>query len=181
MINEANFQNFAKNNTQNTTTIKQQSNKTEEKVQSKEAFPISKSAALAIGSLALASISGIAYIHGKKTSAKLQQKAQEKIQKLTQQLTDSNDKAKKLAEELEKQKNKLLFPFGIDKLHFRQTNNADCYLLSSIFSLSRNKKGQEIIRDMVKMNDDCDFIVTFKGVGKQYLIKASEITGGKIL
>lgn len=49
----------------------------------------------------------------------------------------------------------------LNNLSLNQGNIGDCYLLSSIYALSRNPRGQNILRNMVKVADDGSYVVTF--------------------
>lgn len=65
------------------------------------------------------------------------------------------------AQTRQKMLDNLLFPNGVQNLTIRQLNVGDCYLLSSLYALSRNKKGQDIIRKMVTISDDGKILVKF--------------------
>jgi len=70
----------------------------------------------------------------------------------------------------------LLFPNGVSGIQFRQSNIGDCYLLSSIYGLSKNKKGQELLKNMVTITDDGDFLVKFHNQNP-ILVRAGELKG----
>lgn len=72
--------------------------------------------------------------------------------------------------------NNLLFPNGIENLDFMQSNIGDCYLLSSVYGLSRNKKGQELLKNMVSISDEGNFIVKFHNE-KPITILPSQLKG----
>lgn len=61
-------------------------------------------------------------------------------------------------------KNKIK-PFyqGVENLELSQGNIGDCYLLSSLYALSKNPQGQKLIEKMVKVDDEGNYIVTFYG------------------
>lgn len=71
---------------------------------------------------------------------------------------------------------KLLFPNGIENLDFMQSNIGDCYLLSSVYGLSRNAKGQELLKNMVSIADDGNFVVKFNNE-KPIIISPSQLKG----
>lgn len=71
---------------------------------------------------------------------------------------------------------KLLFPNGTGNIHFKQSNIGDCYLLSSIYGLSKNSKGQKLLKQMVTINDNGEFVVQFHNI-KPIIIPSSRIKG----
>ena len=59
-------------------------------------------------------------------------------------------------------KNKIRPFYGsIENLCLMQGNIGDCYLLSTLYALSRNYKGQELLRNMVKVDEDGNYLVKF--------------------
>lgn len=51
---------------------------------------------------------------------------------------------------------------GVDKIQLKQGDIGDCYLLAPIYALSRNKKGAEILENMVKRDKEGNFLVKFR-------------------
>lgn len=70
----------------------------------------------------------------------------------------------------------LLFPNGIKGIEFRQSNIGDCYLLSSLYALSRKPMGDAMIKKMVTMTDDGNFVVKF-GNYNPITVTAAELRG----
>ena len=54
-------------------------------------------------------------------------------------------------------------PFYCDlsELELSQANVGDCYLLSTIYGMSRSKKGRKLLEDMVQVDRQGNYIVTF--------------------
>ena len=50
---------------------------------------------------------------------------------------------------------------GANNIELSQANIGDCYLLSTIYSLSRNNLGAQILENMVQVDKDGNYIVTF--------------------
>ncbi len=57
---------------------------------------------------------------------------------------------------------KKFFPNGVDNIHLAQGRLNDCQLLSSIYILSRNPVGKQIIKNMIDVQENGDLVVTFK-------------------
>ncbi len=49
----------------------------------------------------------------------------------------------------------------LNNLSLQQANIGDCYLLSTIYGLSKNSKGRELLQRMVQVDDDGNYNVTF--------------------
>ena len=64
----------------------------------------------------------------------------------------------------------------LNDLSLNQGNIGDCYLLSAIYALSRNPKGQYILRNMVSVADDGSYIVKFYK-RDPIAVKANELDG----
>ena len=56
-----------------------------------------------------------------------------------------------------------------------QESIGDCWLLAGVNALSYSTKGQEIIKESIKHNDDGSVTVNLAGVGKSYTYSAEEI------
>lgn len=56
-----------------------------------------------------------------------------------------------------------------------QGATGDCWLLSSVYSLSENEQGKEIIKESITVNNDSSVTITFKGIGVSYTLSADEI------
>lgn len=50
---------------------------------------------------------------------------------------------------------------NVRNLRLSQSNIGDCYLLSAIYSIAHHPSGEKILNDMVKVDDDGNYIVTF--------------------
>ena len=50
---------------------------------------------------------------------------------------------------------------GAKEIELSQANIGDCYLLSTIYALSRNNLGAQILENMVRVDEDGNYIVTF--------------------
>ena len=68
------------------------------------------------------------------------------------------------------------FYFGADKLEFAQANIGDCYLLASVYALSRNPQGAKILENMIKTDQQGNYIVTFND-GEVEIVKPDELDG----
>ena len=98
-----------------------------------------------------------------------------KNKNLNKAVVNLQDMVQDLQQANAKQFQHLLFPSGLDKLHLQQQNVGDCYLLSSLYALSRNKKGRDAIRKMISLNANGDFEVM---INKQLItIKPTELLG----
>ncbi len=64
----------------------------------------------------------------------------------------------------------------LNNLSLNQGNIGDCYLLSAIYALSRNPRGQQILRNMVSVADDGSYIVRFYNKAP-IAVKANELDG----
>lgn len=76
-------------------------------------------------------------------------------------------------------KNKIR-PFYTDlkNLQLGQANVGDCYLLATIYSLSRTENGREILLNMVHVDDQGNYIVDFSDK-KGIVVKPEELDGQK--
>lgn len=61
-----------------------------------------------------------------------------------------------------------------------QGNTGDCWLLSGVLSLSYTKDGQEVIHNAIKKDNNGDYNVTFKGLGKSYKITKEELNNKNV-
>lgn len=52
--------------------------------------------------------------------------------------------------------------FDSDGVYIKQKEIGDCFLLSTVYALSKSPKGQEILQDRVKIDDDGNYTVRFK-------------------
>lgn len=68
------------------------------------------------------------------------------------------------------------FLTGVENLPMSQGNIGDCYLLATIYALSHNTKGQEMLKNMVNIDKDGNYIVTFKNQ-KPICVKPDELDG----
>ena len=77
-------------------------------------------------------------------------------------------------------KNKIQ-PFyqGVENIELRQGNIGDCYLLSNLYALSRNPKGQKLIEKMVRVDNDGNYVVSF--YNKEPIIVSLEQLDGQKL
>lgn len=68
------------------------------------------------------------------------------------------------------------FSTGIYNLKFLQGNIGDCFLLAPLYSLSLTPKGTEILKNMVKIDDNGNYIVSFN---KKHpiIVKPDELNG----
>lgn len=57
----------------------------------------------------------------------------------------------------------------------KQGCSGDCWLLSGLNSLANSKKGKEVIKDAIKVNDDNSITIKFKGINKEYNITRKEL------
>lgn len=53
------------------------------------------------------------------------------------------------------------FYFGTKDIAFAQENIGDCYLLSTLYSLSRTSFGQNFLKNIVSINNDGNYVVKF--------------------
>ena len=51
----------------------------------------------------------------------------------------------------------------------------DCWMLSGLNSLANTKKGKEVIKNAIKVNDDNSITIKFKGINKEYNITRKEL------
>ena len=56
-----------------------------------------------------------------------------------------------------------------------QGNSGDCWLISGIMSLSYTDEGKELIKDSISQNDNGNYVVNFKGLGKSYEVSQDEL------
>ena len=78
-------------------------------------------------------------------------------------------------------KNKIeAFNGGVENIKFAQSNIGDCYLLAAIYSLSQNTTGQNILKNMVKVDDDGNYVVQFYN-HSPITVKLEELDGQKHL
>ena len=68
------------------------------------------------------------------------------------------------------------FLTGCQNITMAQQNIGDCYLLASIYSLSHTPKGQNILKDMVKIDTAGNYIVMFKNQ-RPIIVKPDELDG----
>lgn len=54
------------------------------------------------------------------------------------------------------------FQTGTTELKLAQGEIGDCFVLATLYSLSRTQQGQKLLEDMVKIDDNGNYIVTFK-------------------
>ena len=64
----------------------------------------------------------------------------------------------------------------IDETISQSSKTGDCWLISSLVSLSQNEKGKEIIKNAITVNDNNTVTVSFKGIGVSYTLSESEIS-----
>lgn len=67
---------------------------------------------------------------------------------------------------------------GAKNIELSQSNVGDCFLLSTIYSMSKTDKGAKILEDMIEVDDNGNYIVTFVD-GSSYVIKPEELDGQK--
>lgn len=65
---------------------------------------------------------------------------------------------------------------GVENLELEQGNVGDCYLLASIYSLSKHPQGAKIIESMVKVDDCGNYIVSLPNT-EPILVKPNELDG----
>ena len=53
------------------------------------------------------------------------------------------------------------FYFGTKDIKFAQENTGDCFLLATLYSLSRTLFGEKFLRDLVSINEKGDYVVKF--------------------
>lgn len=70
------------------------------------------------------------------------------------------------------------FYCDIGEIELKQGNVEDCYLLSTIYAMSRNSYGQKLLKDMVRVDESGNYIVTFYGK-KPILVAPNELDGQK--
>ena len=63
----------------------------------------------------------------------------------------------------------------IDETVSQSSITGDCWLISSIVSMSKDEKGKEIIKNSINVNDDNSVTVSFKGIGVSYTLSQEEI------
>ena len=54
------------------------------------------------------------------------------------------------------------FQVGAQDLKLAQGEIGDCFVLATLYSLSRTQQGQKLLEDMVKVDDNGNYIVTFR-------------------
>ncbi|MBQ8476032.1 hypothetical protein IJ531_03120 [bacterium] len=64
----------------------------------------------------------------------------------------------------------------IDEAVSQGSMTGDCWLLSSIISMTQDEKGREIIKNSITVNSDDTVTVSFKGIGVSYTLTEAEIT-----
>ena len=71
-------------------------------------------------------------------------------------------------------------PFYCDlsELELSQANVGDCYLLSTIYGMSRSKKGRELLENMVKVDEQGNYIVSFHNK-EPIKVRLDELDGQK--
>lgn len=69
-----------------------------------------------------------------------------------------------------------IFPTGVYNLKFLQGNIGDCFLLAPLYSLSLTPKGTEILKNMVKTDDNGNYIVEFNKKAP-IVVKSDELNG----
>ena len=67
---------------------------------------------------------------------------------------------------------------GANNIQLSQANIGDCYLLSTIYALSRNEIGAQILENMVKVDENGNYIVTFYN-RSPILVAPDELDGQK--
>ena len=77
-------------------------------------------------------------------------------------------------------KNKIQ-PFyqGVENIELRQGNIGDCYLLSNLYALSRNPKGQKLIEKMVRVDNDGNYVVSFYNK-ESIIVPLEQLDGQKL-
>lgn len=68
---------------------------------------------------------------------------------------------------------------GVYDINISQGNIGDCYLLSTIYALSRNKTGQKLLKEMVKVDNNGNYIVKFYD-NDPITVKPEELDGQKL-
>ncbi len=91
------------------------------------------------------------------------------------QVSDLSKKVADAASEAKEKIFKMLFPKGVKGIEIEQQNVGDCYLLSALYGLSRNAKGQKIIENMITVLPDGSYSVKFIGAKKDIIVAASEV------
>ncbi len=68
------------------------------------------------------------------------------------------------------------FYWGADKIELSQSNIGDCYLLASIYALSRNPYGAKILENMMTIDKDGNYRVRFSD-GEEITVRQWELDG----
>lgn len=66
----------------------------------------------------------------------------------------------------------------IGKIELKQGNIGDCYLLSTIYAMSRTPYGQKLLKNMVRVDDSGNYIVTFNSRAP-IVVAPNELDGQK--
>ncbi len=66
---------------------------------------------------------------------------------------------------------------GVQDLKLQQTNIGDCFLISTIYAMSLNPECQEILKNMVKTDNNGNYLVKFNAADNPILIRPDEIDG----
>ena len=75
-------------------------------------------------------------------------------------------------------KNKIQpFNGGVVDIEIGQHNIGDCYLLANLYALSRTPKGQEMIKNMVSVDDDGNYIVKLYSNLLPIVVKPEQLDG----
>lgn len=67
---------------------------------------------------------------------------------------------------------------GVSNIHLGQANIGDCYLLSTLFAMSHNPKGQRMLYEMVRVDNNGNYIVEFHNQ-EPISVKPEELDGQK--
>lgn len=70
------------------------------------------------------------------------------------------------------------FYFGTRNLNFAQENIGDCYLLSTLYSLSRTSFGENFLKNIVSINEDGNYVVKFLNKDP-IIVEKDELYGDK--
>lgn len=72
------------------------------------------------------------------------------------------------------------FNGGVKNLELGQSNIGDCFLLSTIYALSRTPKGQQLIENMVKVDENGNYIVNLYDSKTPFVITPEQLDGQSI-